>query len=112
MRTIGDSIEDMLNVTMKRLDYIMYEIDVNEALKADVNSLMRSAILILSENVEDISLEKQIEWWKKLQMWAKSIYVALLKMPTEKPKTGQFHLCEGFMQIIIESKEAIRLLEL
>lgn len=32
---MGDSIEDMLNVTMKRLDYIMNETDINRALKSE-----------------------------------------------------------------------------
>ena len=38
---MGDSIEDMLNVTMKRLDYIMNETDINRALKSEINSLMQ-----------------------------------------------------------------------
>ena len=100
---MGDSIEDMLNVTMKRLDYIMNETDINRALK--------SAIIILKSHSGEIQAEKMMKCWKKLQNWAKVLYIVSLRMPYGKPQLKQFHCSRYFMHIIIESKKEIKLIE-
>lgn len=108
---MGDSIEDMLNVTMKRLDYIMNETDINRALKSEINSLMQSAIIILKSHSGEIQAEKMMKCWKKLQNWAKVLYIVSLRMPYGKPQLRQFHCSRYFMHIIIESKKEIKLIE-
>lgn len=101
----------MLNVTMKRLDYIMNETDINRALKSEINSLMQSAIIILKSHSGEIQAEKMMKCWKKLQNWAKVLYIVSLRMPYGKPQLKQFHCSRYFMHIIIESKKEIKLIE-
>lgn len=100
---MGDSIEDMLNVTMKRLDYIMNETDINRALKSEINSLMQSAIIILKSHSGEIQAEKMMKCWKKLQNWAKVLYMG--EIATFNDKAKQMGLTYGQYMIFLQTEK-------
>lgn len=101
---MGDSTEEMLNVTMKRLEYIMDNVEAEKALQAEAHNLIEAAIVLLKMNTEEIEPEKAFEYWGDLQGWTKDLYIASLKMSRGKPQAGQFHLSGKLMTMIVLSK--------
>lgn len=55
---MGDSTEEMLNVTIKRLEAIMVHFTPEEALEAEAHNLIDAAIVILKSSREDMDAGK------------------------------------------------------
>lgn len=107
---MGDSAEEMLNVTMKRIDAIMENFTAQEALAAETHNLIEAAIAILVET-EDISGEKAVESWGKLQEAAKSLYIESMIIRGNGLAPQQFHLSGELMQTIMYCKERKKYME-
>lgn len=97
---MGDNAEEMLNVTMKRIEYVMDTFTAEEALKAETHNLIGAAIDILRINVEHINIEKAAESWKKLYGWAKSLFVESVIIRRYGLVVGQFHLSGKLMMMM------------
>lgn len=97
---MGDNVEEMLNVTMKRIEYVMDTFTAEEALKAETHNLIGAAIDILRINVEHINTEKAAESWKKLYGWAKSLFVESVIIRRYGLVVGQFHLSGKLMMMM------------
>lgn len=97
---MGDSTEEMLNVTIKRLQFVMDNMTPEEALQTEVYNLIDAAIVLLKTNREDMDPEKILAYWDSLQYWAKDLYIASLKAPDGKIAAGQFHLSGKLMNMI------------
>lgn len=97
---MGDNAEEMLNVTMKRIEYVMDTFTAEEALKAETHNLISAAIDILRINAEHINTEKAAESWKKLYGWAKSLFVESVIIRRYGLVVGQFHLSGKLMMMM------------
>lgn len=99
-----DSIEEMLSVTMKRIQYIMQETTSEKALKLEVPNLIDAAIVLLQIGSESISKEKTLEYYNSLLEWAMSLYIASLIRPNYGFTTGQFHASGHLMHMICQCR--------
>lgn len=97
---MGDSIEEMLNVTIKRLQFIMDNTTPEEALQTEAYNLIDAAIVLLKTNTEDIDKEKILVYLDSLQHLAKDLYIASLKASDGQFVAGQFHLSGRIMRMI------------
>lgn len=97
---MGDSIEEMLNVTIKRLQFIMDNTTQEEALQTEAYNLIDAAIVLLKTNTEDIDQEKILVYLDSLQHWAKDLYIASLKASDGQFEAGQFHSSGKLMNMI------------
>ncbi len=97
---MGDSTEEMLNVTIKRLQFIMDNMTPEAALHTEAYNLIDAAIVLLKTNREDMDPEKILVYWDSLQQWAKDLYIASLKAPDGKFAARQFHLSGRLMHMI------------
>lgn len=97
---MGDSIEEMLNVTIKRLQFIMDNTTPEEALQTESYNLIDAAIVLLKTNTEDIDQEKILVYLDSLQHWAKDLYIASLKASDGQFAAGQFHSSGKLMNMI------------
>lgn len=101
---MGDSTEEMLKETMKRLDFIMLSLGPAKALESEAYNLIDAAIVLLKTNTEDMDRNEELECWNDLQGYAKSMYTHSLKMPHNKISAGQFHVCNKLMTMIVLCK--------
>lgn len=97
---MGDSTEEMLNVTIKRLEAIMVHFTPKEALEAEAHNLIDAAIVILKSSREDMDADKAAAYWEKLRGYAKRLYIESLTMRCTKPRAGEFHLSNKLMTMI------------
>ena len=97
---MGDSAEEMLNVTMKRIESIMASFPAKQALEAETHNLIDAAITILRTYAKDLTADKVAESWGKLQDWARSLYIESLIIRDNDLAAGQFHLSGRLMVII------------
>lgn len=100
---MGDSTEEMLNVTMKRLKYIM-DVDTEKALQAEAHNLIDAAIALLKMNAEDMDAQKVFGYWEKLQGLAKELYIQTLRLVVGSESKGQFHWSKKIMSMIVLCK--------
>ena len=111
---MGDSTEEMLNVTVKRLGAIMHKFSEEEALAAEVYNLIDAAIVILKSSSEEIDANKAAGYWEELRGYAKRLYIESVTMHHSTPRAGQFHLSGKLMTMIClckNEKERIEQLE-
>jgi hypothetical protein len=109
---VGDSAEEMLNVTMKRIESIMDSFPAKQALEAETHNLIDAAITVLKTYKKDLTTDKVAESWGKLQDWARILFIESLIIRGDVPAVGQFHLSGRLMAIICLCKmeqEQIRL---
>lgn len=97
---MGDSTEEMLNVTIKRLEAIMVHFTPEEALEAEAHNLIDAAIVILKSSREDMDAGKAAAYWEKLRGYAKTLYIESVTMHYTKPRAGEFHLSNKLMTMI------------
>lgn len=97
---MGDSTEEMLNVTIKRLEAIMVHFTPEEALEAEAHNLIDAAIVILKSSREDMDAGKAAAYWEKLRGYAKTLYIESVTMHYTKPRAGEFHLSNKLMIMI------------
>ena len=97
---MGDSTEEMLNVTIKRLEAIMVHFTPEEALEAEVHNLIDAAIVILKSSREDMDAGKAAAYWEQLRGYAKTLYIESVTMHYTKPRAGEFHLSNKLMTMI------------
>ena len=108
---MGDSTEEMLNVTIKRIEAIMTHYTPEKALKAEVHNLIDAAIVILKNS--NIELNKAAEYWEQLKGYAKTLYIESVTLRNAELQAGQFHLSNILMAMIClckMKKEHIELL--
>lgn len=116
---MGDSTEEMMNVTIKRLQFIMDNMTPEEALNMEAHNLIDAAIVLLKTNTEEMDAGKVLAHWNSLQYWAKDLYIASLKVQDGKFVEGKFHLSGRLMRMLCfckirgarmkkEMKEAIK----
>lgn len=55
---MGDSAEEMLNVTMKRIESIMDSFPAKQALEAETHNLIDAAITVLKTYKKDLTTDK------------------------------------------------------
>ena len=87
---MGDSTEEMLNVTIKRLEAIMVHFTPEEALEAEAHNLIDAAIVILKSSREDMDAGKAVAYWEQLRGYAKTLYIESVTMRYTKPRAGEF----------------------
>ena len=97
---MGDSAEEMLNVTMKRIETIMDHFSAKQALEAETHNLIDAAITILRTYAKDLTVDKVAESWGKLQDWARILFIESLIIRGDVPAVGQFHLSGRLMAMI------------
>lgn len=97
---MGDSTEEMLNVTIKRLEAIMVHFTPEEALEAEAHNLIDAAIVILKSSREDMDAGKAAAYWEQLRGYAKTLYIESVTMHYTKPRAGEFHLSNKLMTMI------------
>ena len=97
---MGDSTEEMLNVTMKRLEKIMYDFTEEEALEAEAYNLIDAAIVILKSSHEEMDAYKAAGYWERLKKCAKTLYIETIRVKNQRIKAGQFHLSSKLMTMI------------
>lgn len=102
---MGNSIEEMLNVTMKRINAIMENCTMQEALTAETHNLINAAIALLETGY--INIEKTAESLESLQEAAKSLYIESLIIRENGLMQGQFHLSGELMKIILYCKKKL-----
>ena len=98
---MGNSIEEMLNVTIKRINAIMENCTMQEALTAETHNLINAAIALLETGY--INIEKTAESLESLQEAAKSLYIESLIIR----ENGLMHLSGELMKIILYCKKKL-----
>ena len=122
---MGDSLEEMLRVTIGRLEHLLEgETDCTQnALDNDAENLIYAAIDILLEDEGkiDILLEDEgkidknikIRDWIKLHGWAKQLYVQTIRSLPEQGEKGHFKKARSIMKaILICKREKEQLMEI
>lgn len=97
---MGDSTEEMLNVTIKRLQFIMDNMTAEEAMNTEAHNLIDAAIVLLETNTEEMDAGKVLAYWNSLRHWAKDLYIASLKAQDGKFVERQFHLSGRLMRML------------
>ena len=98
---MGNDLNDMLNVTMKRLEIVMQ--DVKVALENKAEKLIGVAILLLDGYV-NLEMEKKVKNWEILFGYAKELYIQIIVQIPETGKTGQYLQAQEVMEEILTCK--------
>ena len=112
---MGDSLEEMLRVTIGRLEHLLEgETDCTQnALDNDAENLIYAAIDILLEDEGKIDKNIKIRDWIKLHGWAKQLYVQTIRSLPEQGEKGHFKKARSIMKaILICKREKEQLMEI
>ena len=92
------SLEEILNVTMKRLEIIMQ--DTGTAYDNRAEQLIMAAILAL-EKCSGLEKEKRLKDWQGLLGYAEELYVHMIvNIPRKGEKDQYLHSCEVMREIL------------
>lgn len=103
---MGDNLEEMLNITIKRLDVIME--DTKLALTNKAENLIKSAISILKEHgfADEIDTSP---YWEKLYGYARELYIETIRHMPETNEKDQYSQAHKIMNIILVCKKNLML---
>lgn len=102
---MSDSIEEMLDITMQTINYIMNYATTENALKSDAYKLINAAILLMDENIEEKYSKTALKRWENLKTWAIALYSTSLIMPNGEVKEKQFNASEQLIKNILLCKK-------